>query len=173
MKKLAFTLCCLLCIQANAKVVSVKEVDLAETKIIGVKTANDSPPAYAEAFGKLVGYYAQPSASVKVVFPQQSVTINQASYAAVAISTPPAMLPMGVELLTLPKCHFLSARYVGNYDGIGPSIDAIVNEALGKKFKIDQACGVRIHHLNSPDNTPIDKLEHLLFVPVTRSNRRL
>jgi len=169
MKKYTIALVCLICIQADARVGSIKEVDLPETQVIAVKTANGGPPAYAEAFGKLVGYYAQPTTSVKVVFPQRSVTINGASYAAVAVSSPPANLPVGVELLALPSCHFLSARYTGSYDGLGPSIEAIVNVAIGKKFKINQSCGVRIHHLNSPDNTPIDKLEHVLYVPVARA----
>lgn len=167
MKNFVFALLGLACVQAIAKVGSAKEVDLPETKVIAVRTANGRPPAYAEAFGKLVGYYAQPSAGVKVVFPQRSVTINGESYAAVAVGAP-VTPPAGVQLLTLPACHFLSVHYTGNYDGIGPSIDTLVNEALGKKLVISQACGVRIHHLSSPDNTPIDKLEHVIYVPVTR-----
>ena len=144
----------------------VKEVDLPETTVIAVKTASGKPSAYAEAFGKLVGFYAQPSAGVKVLFPQQSVSINGANYAAVAVKVPP-ITSADVESLKLPACHFLSTRYVGNYDGIGPTVEELVNQALSKGKRIAGNCGVRIHHFNSPDNTPIEKLEHVIYVPVS------
>lgn len=154
----------LVCTPAFAVTMQPEEVDLPETQVIAVKTSNGKPSAYAEAFGKLVGYYAQPSAGVKVVFPQRSITINGASYAAVGIGGP-LKPPQGIEVLTLPRCHFISMHYTGNYDGIGPAIDGLVSRALSQHRQINPACGIRIHHLNSPDNTPIDQLEHVLHVP--------
>ncbi|TAK99310.1 MAG: AraC family transcriptional regulator [Aquabacterium sp.] len=153
------------CLAAQAKDVEPELVKQPETVVIAVRTANGTPAAYAEAFGKLVGYYAQPSANVKVVFPQRSITIKGTSYAAIAVAEKPAH-PSGVELITLPACRFLSRHYTGHYDGIEPAINQMVNQALATGWRIDQDCGVRIHHLNSPDNTPIDKLQHIIYVPV-------
>lgn len=145
----------------------VSGLELPETQVIAVRTTSSHPAAYAEAFGKLVGYYAQPSAKVQVVFPQQSITLHTINYATVAVAGP-VMPTQGIERLTLPSCRFLSAHYIGGYDGIGMAIAGLVNQAIAQNRQIDARCGVRIHHLNSPDNTPIEKLAHLLYVPVTK-----
>lgn len=155
------------CLLAQAKDTESRLVEQPATVVIAVRTANGTPAAYAEAFGKLVGFYAQPSAHVKVIFPQRSLTIKGASYAAIAVAEKPEH-PAGVELINLPACRFLSRHYTGHYDGIEPAINQMVNQALATGWRIDQDCGIRIHHLNSPDNTPVDKLRHIIYVPVVR-----
>src|SRR5690349_5179133 len=138
MKNIAILVAGLTCTHAFAHVGPIEEVDLPETTVIAVKATSSNPSAYAEAFGKLVGYYAQPNAGVKVVFPQRSIIINGASYAAVAIGAP-VTPPPGIDLLTLPQCHFLSASYTGNYDGIRPAIDSVVNKGLGQRRQVNEA----------------------------------
>ena len=140
----------------------LKIVSLPETQVLAVAP---SPGAYAVAFGKLVGYYARPHPEFKVVFPQMSLSLGSENYAAIAFSGT-STGDKDVKILTLPACNFVSETYIGNYPGIEPAIQALVKKAEAQHLTMRNDCGVRILHRNSPDDTPVDKLVHDLYVAV-------
>lgn len=143
----------------------LKIIALPETKVLAVAPSPGVPGAFAVAFGKLVGYYARPHSDFKVVFPQMSLTLGTKNYAAIAYSGV-AKGENDVEVLSLPACDFVTATYVGNYGGIGPAVQVLIERATAQRIAIRDGCGVRILHRNSPDDTPADKLIHDIYVAV-------
>ena len=141
----------------------LKVVALPETQVLAVAP---SPGAYAVAFGKLVGYYARPHPEFKVVFPQMSLSLGSENYAAIAFFGT-ATGDKDVRVLTLPACNFVSETYIGNYPGIEPAILALVKKARTQHLTMRDDCGIRILHRNSPDDTPVDKLVHDIYVAVS------
>ena len=156
-----------LSIGAHAEESSI--VEMPATQVIAVAVVSGRPADYAVAFGKLVGYYAQPNRSFQVVFPQMSISLNERSYAAIGVTGAPRS-EAGIEVISLPACAFFKQAYVGNYLDISPAIESIVRSALAQGFAVNRACGIRILHLNSPDDTPVEKLSHELYVPVMRQS---
>lgn len=141
----------------------LKVVALPETQVLAVAP---SPGAYAVAFGKLVGYYARPHPEFKVAFPQMSLSLGSKNYAAIAFSGT-STGDKDVKILTLPACNFVSETYIGNYPGIEPAIQALAKKAKAQHLTMRDDCGVRILHRNSPDDTPVDKLVHDIYVAVS------
>ena len=80
-------------------------VQVPETTVLAVAPSTNNPPAYAAAFGKLVGFYAQPDRTFKPVFPQMSLSLNGRTYSAIAIVGAP-QTESGIEALVLPSCLF-------------------------------------------------------------------
>ncbi len=138
-------------------------------KVIAVAAKSSRPIDFAAAYGKLVGYYAQPGHSFHVVFPQISLSLNGRNYAAIRFSGTPKV-EGSVKVILLPTCTFLKQEYMGNYPGIAKAIDKMVKYAHSKGYTINSTCGIRVHELNSPDNTPVGKLLHEIYVPVIRLN---
>lgn len=144
---------------------SLKVFALPETMVLAVAPSPDVPGAFAVAFGKLVGYYARPHSDFKIIFPQMSLTFGTKNYAAIAFSGV-ANGESDVEVLSLPACDFVSETYVGNYAGIGQAVQALIEKAKVQRLTVREGCGIRILHRNSPDDVPIDKLIHDIYVAV-------
>jgi effector-binding domain-containing protein len=155
----------LLCCGANAAGLAL--VSLPETTVLAVAPSSNRPADYAAAFGKLVGFYALPDRTFKTVFPQMSLSLNERSYAAIAITGTPQTQP-GIEVLVLPPCQFARQTYVGNYPGLAPAVESMVAAAAREGLTVDRGCGIRILHANSPDDTPVEKLAHEIYVPLVK-----
>ena len=158
------------CVGAYASFAQAAElqiVSVPETTIIAVAPASNQPADYAAAFGKLVGYYALPNRPSQPIFPQMSVSLKGKSYAAIAVSGRPES-EGPVEVLALPACQFVRDKYVGNYPGLVVKVQSLISAANQEGWAIAPQCGIRVHHLNSPDDTPVEKLVHEIYVPVAK-----
>lgn len=147
--------------------VAAKVVKVPAFKVIAVPAKSSRPADFAAAYGKLAGYYTRPGQSFHVVFPQISLSLNGQSYAAIRFSGT-AKTKGPVEVISLPACTCLKQSYIGNYPGISNIIDKMVKFALSKGYSINNSDGIRVYELNSPDNTPADKLSHVIYVPITK-----
>lgn len=153
------------CLSAHAG--QVELISLPETIVLAVAPDSNKPSDYAAAFGKLVGFYAQPNHTFKTVFPQMSLSLNGRSYSAIAITGTPQSA-QGIEVLTLPSCEFAHKTYVGNYPGLAPTVRSIVSAAEQEGLTMNHGCGIRVLHANSPDDTPVEQLVHEIYVPVIK-----
>ena len=157
-------------IAASASLANAAELQIVsrpETTLIAVAPSSNQPSEYAAAFGKLVGYYALPDHTFQVVFPQMSISLEGKSYAAISVSGKPE--PDGpVLVLNLPACQFVQEKYVGNYPGLVAKVQSLVSAAVQEGWTVAPQCGIRILHLNSPDDTPVEKLAHDIYVPITK-----
>lgn len=145
-------------------------VRLPATQALALTAVSAAPEDYAAAYGRFVGFYAQPARAASVIFPQMSAIFDGERFAAIGFrgDIEPAQ---GVQVLRLPSCEFVYRTYVGNYPGIGPMIQALIAEAQQQGFAVSSRCGIRIRHLNSPDNTQADQLVHEVLVPVAKNGR--
>jgi effector-binding domain-containing protein len=155
----------LFCLQANAADLDL--MPLPETTVLAVEAASNRPADYASAYGKLVGFYTRPNRTFKTIFPQMSLSLNGHSYAAIAI-TGTAQAESGIAVLTLPSCQFAHQTYVGNYPGLAPVIESIIATASREGLAVNPGCAIRILHKNSPDDTPVEKLIHEIYVPLVK-----
>lgn len=153
-------------VQAQAKQPMIVKVPA--FKVIAVAAKSSLPVAFAAAYGKLAGYYTQPGRPFRVVFPQISLSLNGRDYAAIRF-TGAATTEGPVRVIALPACTFLRQSYIGNYTGIPHIIADMVKQAQSNGYSINSACGIRVYELNSPDDTPAEKLSHEIYVPITRT----
>jgi effector-binding domain-containing protein len=138
-------------------------------KVIAVAAQSNQPVDFATAYGKLVGYYAQPGQPFQVVFPQITLSLNGQNYASIRFLGT-VMSNGTVKVIALPACMFLKMSYIGSYTGIPKIIGEMLQYAHAKGYAVNDTCGIRIYELNSPDNTPATKLSHVIYVPITHQN---
>jgi len=66
----------------------------------------------------------------------------------------------------LPLCKFIHVTHIGNYNFLEDEIPDLIDQALASGYKLNLICGIRIAHINSPDNTFDDKLQSEIYLPV-------
>ena len=128
----------------------------------------------SEAFGRLgaiagkAGLFARPGAAMIALYhddPESTPTDQLRSDAAVAVADGVA-LPADLEEQRLPAGRYAVARHVGSYETIGETWAEFLGEWL-------PASGERLadgpsyeKYLNNPMDTPKEKLETEIYIPV-------